>query len=113
MRIYIAGPMTGYKKHNWPAFDEAAKHLRARGHTVVSPAELDRDRGYVPPVDGTIDHPTYMGFLKSDVAKLVTCDAIFMLPNWVHSYGARGEYRLACFLEYTVFYYLDQVPILL
>ena len=40
MRIYLSGCMTGCPDHNRPAFDAAAKRLRAQGHFVINPAEL-------------------------------------------------------------------------
>jgi hypothetical protein len=41
MRIYVAGPMTGYEHDNAPAFERAATMLRAQGHDVVTPIELN------------------------------------------------------------------------
>lgn len=42
MRAYLAGPMSNIPQFNFPAFDDAAADLRARGWDIVSPAELDR-----------------------------------------------------------------------
>ena len=42
-RIYIAGPMTGLPALNFPAFHAAASALRALGHQVVNPAEINAD----------------------------------------------------------------------
>lgn len=41
MRLYLAGPMSGIKGFNFPAFHAAAKVLRAAGYIIVSPAETD------------------------------------------------------------------------
>ena len=43
MRVYIAGPMSGIENSNFPAFHAAAAELRALGHEVVNPAELNPD----------------------------------------------------------------------
>ena len=43
MRIYVAGPMTGHPELNFPAFHAAATELRALGHHVENPAEINAD----------------------------------------------------------------------
>lgn len=40
MRIYIAGPMTGYENFNREAFHRAKDALKREGHTVLNPAVL-------------------------------------------------------------------------
>ena len=41
MTCYIAGPMTGYPRFNFDAFDAARDDLRSDGYDVISPADLD------------------------------------------------------------------------
>lgn len=101
MRLYLAGPMTGYPSFNIPMFDEAAGVLRRIGYDVVSPAELDdpaiRAISLASP-DGAIatlnSHgQTWGDFLSRDV-KLLSDDgieAIVVLPGWQKSRGARLE----------------------
>ena len=82
-RIYIAGPMTGIPDYNYPAFRAAEHHLRNLGHEPVSPAgEL---------VDGWQWHD----YMRRSLAAFLTCDAVAMLPGWLHSRGARLEFTLA------------------
>ena len=38
MRLYLAGPMSGIKDFNFPAFNEAAEHLRKLGYEVFNPS---------------------------------------------------------------------------
>ena len=83
-RIYVAGPMTGLPELNFPAFHAAALMLRERGWDVVNPAELNPS----PEIK-------WADAMKSDIAALVTCDAIFMLPGWQKSKGALLEHRIA------------------
>lgn len=83
-RIYIAGPMTGLPELNFPAFHAAAAMLHANGHHVENPADHDIIEGY-----------EWADYMRLDIAKLVTCDAIYLLPGWSKSRGATIEHRLA------------------
>ena len=85
-RIYIAGPMTGLPEHNFPAFHAAADGLREAGWDVVNPAEN---------FDGRTNLPRE-SYLRADMALLVDCEAVAMLPGWEDSRGAKLEYMLAC-----------------
>ncbi|NOV25910.1 DUF4406 domain-containing protein [Cupriavidus necator] len=84
MRTYIAGPMSGIPLLNFPAFHEAARALRAEGHDVVNPAEINAD-----PSAGWLE------CMRADIRELVTCDAIYLLPGWEKSRGARLEAKIA------------------
>lgn len=95
MRVYIAGPMTGYQEHNYPAFIDAAATLRDLGHDVVSPHEL-HDDDMTRPFDW---------YLRRDLAALMTCDAIALLPGWAQSRGARLEHHVACGLDMPAYLY--------
>lgn len=101
MRLYIAGPMTGHAQFNIPAFDAAAEVLRAEGHEVVSPAELDdpatREAALASPDgapgSGSSNGETWGDFLARDL-KLIADDGIegiVALPGWETSRGARTE----------------------
>lgn len=101
MRLYIAGPMTGIPQFNVPLFDEVAAKLRAEGHEVVSPAELDSPEmrafalassdGIMPP-DGKIVGESWGDMLARDVRVIHDqVDSIAVLPGWYKSRGARLE----------------------
>lgn len=83
-RIYIAGPMTGLPELNFPAFHAAAAALRAQGHHVENPAEINAD-----------PKAQWLDCMRMDIARLVMCDAVYMLPGWQNSRGALVEYGLA------------------
>lgn len=91
MRIYIAGPMSNLPGLNHPAFHAAAATLRALGHTVVNPAELNPD----PNAD-------WLACMRVDIAQLVTCDAVALLNGWNKSRGASIERNLAAELGFVV-----------
>lgn len=92
-RIYLAGPMTGYPEHNFPAFHAAAKRLNEAGWEVVNPADN---------FSGRTDLPR-SSYLRADVALLLQCEAIAMLPAWETSLGAKLEYLLARELQMPVY----------
>lgn len=79
-RIYVSGPMTGYDELNYPAFEMAARQLRALGYTVVSPHELNPQEGL-----------SYQDCLRADILGLMLCDAIALLPGHEKSKGATLE----------------------
>lgn len=90
-RLYLAGPMTGIDQLNFPAFHAEAARLRALGYDVVNPAELNAD----PSVG-------WHACMRQDIAQLVTCDAIALLPGWKKSRGACIEANLARDLEMEI-----------
>jgi hypothetical protein len=88
---YLAGPMTGLRQHNFPAFESAAKELRQQGYDIKSPHEIDfgeteENRGRMLP---------YNYYLKESLKLLLQCDGIVMLPQSHLSRGARIELELA------------------
>ncbi|HEV57525.1 MAG TPA: DUF4406 domain-containing protein [Phycisphaerales bacterium] len=91
-RLYLAGPMTGHPGHNVQAFHAAAARLRAAGWDVVNPAENFGGRTDLPRAH----------YMRTDVAALVRCEAIALLPGWQGSRGAKVEYLLACELALKI-----------
>lgn len=83
-RIYIAGPMSGLPGLNFQAFHREAARLRAMGLEVVNPAEINTD-----PLAG------WNECMRADIAQLITCDSICLLPGWEHSRGATLERHIA------------------
>lgn len=84
MKLYLAGPMTGYPELNFPLFHREAARLRAIGHEVINPAEINID-----PAAGWAE------CMRADIQHLVTCEGIAMLPGWLKSRGASLELRIA------------------
>ena len=102
--IYVAGPMTGYKDFNFPAFDVAAAALRAQGWEVVSPAEHDRDLGFDPTTPGPVSDTYYADVLRWDIGIIARADAIYMMDGWEASKGATAEHTVARALKLLCFY---------
>lgn len=95
-RIYLAGPMSGYPEHNFPAFNEAARVLRERGHSVFNPAEN---------VEGRTGEPRSF-YMRLDIPALLACDAVVLLPGWRNSRGANLEVWMALDLDMPIHEFL-------
>lgn len=91
MKIYIAGPMTGYEKFNRPAFNAASEKLTSQGHVVLNPATLPAG----------LSEAQYMDIC---LAMLRCAEGIYMLNEWEYSAGARAENAIAEKLELEIMY---------
>lgn len=98
MKLYIAGPMTGYEQFNYPAFLDAAARLRSAGYEVVSPTQTTDD---VPPADYEPDKP-WEWYVRHALIAMLDCDGVALLPDWWKSRGARIERDLAEAVAMTV-----------
>lgn len=92
MKLYVAGPMTGYPDLNFPAFHAEAARLRALGFQIVNPAEINVD-----PSAGWLE------CMRADIKQLVDCDGIARLPGWEKSRGAMLEVFIGRGLKLRVF----------
>ncbi len=105
IRLYLAGPMSGYEEWNYPAFDTHARWLRGRGYGVVSPAERSRDRGFDERAPhGAFTSDDYRKSMIHNYRALLTCDGVALLPGWEKSTGALLERRLAMQAGLAIFY---------
>lgn len=85
MKIYVAGKITGLsKEESDKKFEEAAKLLRAKGHSVFIPTVL--------PVCADVSHKEYLHIC---FAMIDVCDVVYMLDNWEQSDGAKQERQYA------------------
>ena len=104
-RIYVAGPMSGYKNLNHAAFFKAEKQLELHGWEVVNPARMDLDSGIDPSVP--MAEYDYEDAARRDIAALQACDAIYLMSGWQHSRGACWERALAVHFGIRRYY---QIP---
>lgn len=93
-KIYLAGPMRGLWRYNFPLFEKVAKRLRLYGFTVWSPAEHDLESGFDPdtPME---DLKPLREYMKDDLANLLEQDAVVLLDGWRTSQGAYLEATVA------------------
>ncbi len=115
MKIYVAGPMTGIPYFNFPLFNSVTAQLRSQGHEVFNPAERDTERHNGADITNAAGDPAQAakehGFslrdaLADDTAYICKeANAIYMLPGWENSPGARAEHALAVVLKHTILYH--------
>lgn len=114
LTVYVAGPMSGIAEFNFPAFREASGNLRALGHEVISPHELDEAEGFEPSATGDDQDPNeYAAFLARDIQKIAEAgvEAIVCLPGWEDSGGAKTEVQFGRALGCHILSYPDLLPI--
>lgn len=92
--VYIAGPMRGFPRFNFEAFDEAEEGLREMGYIPISPAAMDREVGFDP--DTSVPNQAFLEeAMRRDVDAILDSECMVMLPGWQSSVGATAEYHLA------------------
>lgn len=99
MRVYISGPISlggtasqAEAERNILAFDSAEYRIRALGHEPVSPVTVAREQGKNPSAYTLAE---WVACMCLDIKLLVDCDAIWLLPGWDLSRGARLEHYIA------------------
>lgn len=103
MKVYISGPITGIENFR-ASFSARAASLRAMGYKVENPVDISENLRRMFP-DKKLQ---YEDFMKHDIAALLDCDGISMLPGWENSKGARIEHDVAVatgkiFVEVSLF----------
>ncbi|QNO12689.1 nucleoside deoxyribosyltransferase [Arthrobacter phage Snek] len=96
MRLYLAGPMTGYPRWNFDAFERGASALRSAGFEVVCPAEADLAEGFDPDAPAELFTREHLiAALRRDVELVLESDGVALLDGWRQSKGALAERSLA------------------
>ena len=86
LKIYISGAVTGTWDY-WERFAKAEKEIAAAGGDPVNPLRMNQ---ILRP-----ETTTWEQFMRADLGLLEACDAIYMLPGWQKSRGARLEHEHA------------------
>lgn len=95
-RCYVAGPMRGKPEWNFPAFHAAEALLVEAGWDVHNPARWDEEHGFEPAKTGAEDVFDVEKALRHDLEIITTwAEAVFVLPEWETSTGARLEVAVA------------------
>lgn len=89
MKLYIAGPMSGYPDFNYGAFHAAETRLVNHGYDVLNPATN-------PECD------SWDGYMRAAIAQVIQADGIAVLTDWQMSAGAALEVHIAHSLRVPV-----------
>ena len=98
MDLYLAGPMRGYPRWNFDAFEHATKTLRYHRNTVRSPHEHDLDIGLdpdAPDADAQAEGSNLAECLRWDFVQVCEAGNVVLLPGWEASTGCAMELRVA------------------
>jgi DNA-binding transcriptional LysR family regulator len=82
VKLYIAGPMSGYPDYNYPLFHLIDPDLRRAGYETLNPASN-------PPCE------SWDGYMRAAIRQVLAADGIALLPDWQASAGASLEVHIA------------------
>lgn len=109
VKVYLAGPIFGKPDRNLPMFRRVADQVMSQLlATPVIPADIKpaEHSGACPPGRRS-EGATHSAacYMRTDIAELLTCNAVALLPGWVDSQGARLEMSVAsqCGLKFFVY----------
>lgn len=109
MKVYISGPIAGFPiDERRQLFGAAALEIKNTGHTPINPFDI--------PTWGKCNCPAYLHtwscYLRSDIIEMLKCDAIYMLPGWENSHGARLELNVASACGLTVYFSAESLEVI-
>jgi hypothetical protein len=106
VKIYVAGPMQGLPKLNYPLFMDVAAKLRAEGHEVKNPAEhpiTDEESAA-----GEVTLERHCALMRRDIEWVLEVEAICLLPGWQRSSGASIELSVGRAIGLRVYEWEDR-----
>jgi len=94
MKVYISGRISGLDKTQAEVrFYAAQRFLESLGHEVFNPFD-----------NCLAEDATWSDHMVADIRMLFEADAIYMLPDWRESTGARIEHHIATETQKAIHY---------
>jgi len=109
MRIYLSGGIARVENPEG-RFVQYAGYVNAWHGTVVNPMKLHPDhpeQPCPPSIFPGSDGHGWACHLRVDLAEMLKCDAVAMLPKWESSHGARLEFTVAAACGIRIFYFRE------
>lgn len=105
---YIIGAMNGEPDHGFPPFFAAAAQLRSEGWEAQNPAE-NVPQAIKDEIERLGDRcDAYFWAMKRDTRMVLRSDALFALPRWLRSKGAKHEALTADICGIPVYDYVTR-----
>lgn len=107
MKIYLSGGIAAVEAPE-VRFATYAGFVNAYYGVVVNPMNLHPDHPGTecpPSVIKGADGHGWSCHLRVDLAEMLKCDAVAMLPGWEASHGARLEHQVAASCGIRIFYF--------
>lgn len=102
MKVYIAGPMTGYEEFNFPQFFQAERELLALGHEPLNPAWNNGTSLEEAVKNANYDGRSWQDYMRKDMLSLAQADVVCVLEGWKKSKGAQLEVHIARQLDIPI-----------
>jgi len=100
MKIYISGKISGLDLDQAEEYFELYENqIIEIGHEPVNPMKVHANKIC----------PEWLDYMRADIKALMDCDAVYAMPNWRQSIGARIEVGLAHDLGIPVYYRLGDI----
>ena len=91
---YIAGPISALQKNIYEANFAAGKVEAFKlGYVPISPLDLQHSKD-----------ASWKDCMKTDIKKMLECDAVYALKGWHKSQGASIEIHLAGLLQISIIF---------
>lgn len=101
MKLYISGPISGVEVTASATFASTAAILSKHGYATINPFDvpaicpLGIGDSHGSDMEGLPNTHEFECWLRGDLAVMLYCDGLAMLPGWESSRGARLEHFVA------------------